>query len=106
MQSQIDTAHTAASEAFIASIATKWGMTGGTITTFVGWATSSAFAVLVGIVATVLGFIVNYVYQHRRHVREETESLFRRKLKEAEETRRIEMHLAQLAALKQNSGRE
>lgn len=102
MNTQIDAAQAVASEAAISSIATKWGMTGGTITTILGWASSNSFAVFVGILATVLGFIVNYVYQRRRDLREETEAAFRREMEVADEARRIELHQAQLAALKHN----
>ena len=106
MNSQLETAHVVASDAVVSSIATKYGMAGGALATLYGWVTSSNVAVFLGIMATVLGFIINLVYQHRRHVREEAEAEFRRTMKMAEESRQIELHQAQLAALKRTSGGE
>lgn len=61
-------------EATISSIATKGGMGGGTATLVVGFLTSSAGAVTIGITITVLGFIVNYVFQNMRNTREKEQA--------------------------------
>lgn len=90
----------------VGSTASKWTM-GGTLATTYGWLTSSGAAVLIGILVTVLGFIINYLYQRRRDAREIQQIAFRQQMeqhdeerKQAEEARRIEFHLAQMAALK------
>lgn len=87
-------------EQTITNIATKGGMWGGTAATTYGWITSSAGAVLIGVVVTILGFVINLIYQHKRNRREAEEAAFRRVLALAEEERRSEMHKAQLEAIK------
>lgn len=42
-----------------------------------GWLVSSEFAVLVGIVIGVAGFLVNWYYRHKAHLRERAEHLVR-----------------------------
>lgn len=83
----------------VASTASKWGTTGVFATTY-GWLTSSGAAVLIGILVTILGFVINYLYQRKRDAREAAAILFRQELEMKEEVRRQEFHLAQLAALK------
>lgn len=61
-------------EGVISSVATKGGMTGGTLAAIYGWLSSSSAAVLIGILITVIGFVVNFYYQYRRNHREEIES--------------------------------
>lgn len=87
-------------DATIASAATKWGMGGGAITSAFGMLTSNGSVAFIGIVLTVLGFIINHTFQKRRELRELEEAEFRRTLALAEESRRTEMHAAQLAALR------
>lgn len=99
MSSKLET-QVIAAEQTVTSLATKWGMGGGTAATAYGWLTSSAGAMLIGIVVTILGFIINGVYQQARHRRETEEANFRRQIALAEERRRDEMHQAQLAAIK------
>lgn len=87
-------------ETSFTTAATKWGMGGGTLTTAFGWLASNGAAVFIGIVVTVLGFVVNYVFQRRRDKREAELAEFQRNIELAEERRRQEMHEAQLAALR------
>lgn len=87
-------------EQTVTSLATKWGMGGGTAASIYGWVTSSTGAVLIGVIVTILGFIINLIYQHKRNCREAEEVAFRRVLALAEEERRAEMHKAQLEAIK------
>lgn len=87
-------------ETATASIATKWGMGGGTATSIFGWLTSNGAAVLIGIVVTVAGFILNYWFQRRRDTREIANIQFQHKLALAEEQRKQEIHLAQLEAIR------
>lgn len=83
----------------VASTASKW-TAGGAFATTYGWLTSSGAAVLIGILVTILGFVINYLYQRKRDAREIAAIKFRQELEMKEEKRREEFHLAQLAALK------
>ncbi len=80
-------------ESLISSVATKGGMGGGTAAALYGWLTSSGAAVLIGILVTVAGFIVNLIYQRRRDQREERELAIREK-------REGELHQARLLQIK------
>ncbi len=84
----------------IASAATKWGMGGGTLAAAFGWLISNGAAVFIGIFITVLGFVVNYIFQRRRDNREKEQAMFSRELDLAEERRRQELHEAQLLSLR------
>ncbi len=93
----------------ITPTATKWGMVGGTMTTAYGWLSSAGTAVFVGVLVTILGFIISAVYQRRREKREVDQINFNKTLALSEENRRmahearmIELHQAQLNALKAN----
>lgn len=57
-------------EATVASAASK-GMGGGTVTSVYGWITSNEMIALVGLTITILGFIVNCIFQYRRDRREQ-----------------------------------
>lgn len=108
---QMQTIRTAAHEivnadAMVTSTATWGGMGGGTLTSVVGWLMSDGAVAFIGVAVTVLGFIVNHIFQIRRDRREiERDRLltaheeFTKQLGLAEEARRQEMHKAQLAAL-------
>lgn len=50
------------SDATIASLTAKWGMGGGTLTSIFGWLSSNGAAIFIGIVITILGFILNGVF--------------------------------------------
>lgn len=93
----------AALEATVSSVAMKYGMGGGTVAAVLGWLSSSAAAVLIGIVVTVLGFIVNYIFQRRREKREIRHAEFQRQLELSEERRREEWHVAQLEVLRKSA---
>lgn len=88
-------------ETTFTSAATKWGMGGGTVTAAYGWLTTNGAAVMIGILVTVAGFVVNYIFQRRRDKREAEYAAFQRTLEMAEEKRRNELHQAQLALLRQ-----
>lgn len=61
------------SDATIASLTTRWGMGGGTVTSLYGWLCSNGAAIFVGIVLTLLGFIINLVFQYARDKRSREE---------------------------------
>lgn len=94
-----DTIQKLATDTAVTSVATKWGMGGGTVAAAYGWLTSNGGAVVIGILVTVLGFVINYIFQRRRDRREEEQREFDRKLALAEEERRQELHEAQLRAI-------
>ena len=71
-------------------ILTKWGMGGGTVTSAVGWLSSSGAAVLIGVVITVAGFIVNYLYQGRDYRLKKSKELREQKLSELQEKKLID----------------
>lgn len=95
-----DTVQEIAVDGTVASVATKWGMGGGTLAAAFGWLTSNGAAVLIGIFVTVLGFIINYIFQRRRDRREAEQAKLSRKLELAEEKRRQELHEVQLLAIR------
>lgn len=88
----------AASDAAVASAATKYGMAGGTLTSIFGWLSSNGAAVLIGIVVTVAGFIVNYYFQRKRYRMDKA-------IADAREAREQELHAARLAAIKAGCAR-
>ena len=83
-------------------IATKIGMGGGTLASIFGWFTSNGAAVFIGILITVLGFVMNAWFQRRRDAREEAEANLRREHQIMRELRLQELHQAQLEALRNN----
>jgi ABC-type transport system involved in cytochrome bd biosynthesis fused ATPase/permease subunit len=67
-----DEATQAAVDATIATAASKATYTGAGMT-IGGWVLSSEFAVLVGLILGVAGFIVNWYYRHKQDRREQVE---------------------------------
>jgi len=65
-------------EATVSSVASR-GMGGGAATSMLGWLTSNEAIALIGISITILGFVVNLIFQIRRDLREQ--ELQRAKLK-------------------------
>lgn len=62
-------AHSSA-EATVTSLASK-GMGGGATASIFGWITSNEAIAIVGVVITILGFVVNFIFQVRRDRREQ-----------------------------------
>ena len=89
-----DTVQELATDTLVTSVATKWGMGGGTVATALGWLSSNGAAVLIGILITVAGFITNYIFQRRRERREIEQTEFEQRLALTEEKRRQELHEA------------
>lgn len=83
-------------EGLVSSVATKGGMSGGSLYAIYGWLTSSGAAVLIGILVTVAGFVVNWIYQRKRDKREEREQQLREKREE-------ELHQARLTQILHDS---
>ena len=79
-------------ERFMESGTVRWGsMLGGLCTSFFGWITSAQGLAAVGLLATIGGFTVNYIYQKRRDRREAMVT----------EAREVELQQAKLAALRE-----
>lgn len=53
-------------DATIASLSTKLGMGGGTATSIFGCFTQNELLVTVGVITTIGGFILNWIFQRRR----------------------------------------
>lgn len=83
-------------EGIVSSVATKGGMGGGALASIYGWLTSSGAAVLIGILVTVAGFVVNLIYQRKRDKREELE-------RQVREAREAELHSARMLQIKHDS---
>lgn len=81
------------------SLGTK-SMGGGTISLVLGYLSSSGFAVILGIVLTILGFITNQYFQRRQNLRNREKWELERAQLEAEEERRNELHALQMARIK------
>lgn len=96
-----DTVQDLATDTVVTSVASKWGMGGGTLAATFGWLTSNGAAVVIGILVTVLGFCINYIFQRRRDRREVEQKEFDRMIALAEEKRRQELHEAQLQAIRE-----
>lgn len=87
-------------DAIITDTASKWGMGGGTVATFYGWITSSAAAILIGIVVTIGGFLINYYFQRKRHQKEMEFNELRTQLLLKDEQRKQEMHEIEIKLMK------
>ena len=85
------------------SLGTKC-MGGGTISLILGYLSSSGFAVLLGIVLTILGFISTHYFQRRQNLRSREKWELERAQLKAEEERRKELHELQLARIKAEMG--
>lgn len=81
------------------SLGTK-SMGGGTISLILGYLSSSGFAVLLGIVLTILGFASNLYFQRRQNLRNREKWELEKAQIEAEERRRAELHELHLSRLK------
>lgn len=75
-------------------------MGGGTISLILGYLSSSGFAVLLGIILTLLGFISTQYFQRRQNLRNKEKWELERAQLKAEEERRKELHELQLARIR------
>lgn len=60
-------------DATIANNSVKWGMGGGSLASICGFLSSSDMLMVIGVITTALGFVVNLVYQYRRDARAKAE---------------------------------
>lgn len=71
-------------DASLANASVKWGMGGGSLTSIFGYLSSSDLLMIVGVITTALGFMVNLVFQYRRDVRAKEEHELKKKLLESQ----------------------
>lgn len=73
---------------------------GGLFTSVYGWLTHTGSAIFIGILITILGFVVNYYFQKKRSKREHMlwEQTFEANIRA--ETRKEELHQARLEAIR------
>lgn len=71
-------------DASLANASVKWGMGGGSLTSIFGYLSSSDLLMIVGVITTALGFMVNLVFQYRRDVRAKEEHELKKKLLETQ----------------------
>lgn len=72
------------SDALIANSSVKWGMGGGAATSIFGSLSNNDLLVIIGIVTTALGFLVNLGYQYKRDKRAEKAFELKKKLLETQ----------------------
>lgn len=72
------------SDALIANSSVKWGMGGGAATSIFGSLSNNDLLVIIGIVTTALGFLVNLGYQYKRDKRAEEAFELKKKLLETQ----------------------
>ena len=54
----------------MANMSAKYVMGGGAFTSFIGWLSSSEAVLLIGVIVTILGFVINLIFQVRRDRRQ------------------------------------
>ena len=84
----------------IASMTTKYGMGGGVLTSLIGWLSSNEAVVIIGIVVTLLGFIINLIFQIKREKRQIKASLLEEELMKKEDQRKQALFEEQMRQLK------
>lgn len=84
----------------IASMTTKYGMGGGVLTSLIGWLSSNEAVVIIGIVVTLLGFIINLIFQLKREKRQIKASLLEEELMKKEDQRKQALFEEQMRQLK------
>lgn len=71
-------------DASVANNSVKWGMGGGSLASVCGFLSNSDILMIIGVVTTGLGFIVNLYYQYRRDARAKAEHDLQMKLLESQ----------------------
>lgn len=89
-------------DATMANMTAKYGMGGGAVTSFIGWLSSSEAVILIGVIVTILGFLVNFVFQIRRDKRQKDRDDLEKQILIAKEKRDIELFDAQMKQLKEH----
>ncbi len=84
----------------IASMTTKYGMGGGVLTSLIGWLSSNEAVVIIGIIVTLLGFIINLIFQIKREKRQIKASILEEELMRKEDQRKQALFEEQMKQLK------
>lgn len=71
-------------DASLANTSVKWGMGGGSLTSIFGYLSSSDLLMIVGVITTALGFMVNLYFQYKRDARAREEHELKKKLLESQ----------------------
>lgn len=74
------------------SISNRFGLGGGFFTVLYGWVTNAETAILIGVIATIGGFIMSFYFQRRKNSRERNEYALREQVIKREEERKEEIH--------------
>ena len=88
-------------DATIANFTAKYGMGGGAVTSLIGWLSSSEAVLLIGVIVTILGFLVNLVFQVRRDKRQKDRDDLEKQLLIAKEKREEKLFEEQMKHLKE-----
>ena len=86
-------------ETALASAGTK-SMWGGSVTSVIGYLSTSSAAVFIGVIITVLGFLFSMYFQRKAHIRQTEEWEIRKLIAEREEARKEEIHELRLKQLR------
>lgn len=86
----------------IANMTAKYGMGGGAVTSFIGWLSSSEAVILIGVIVTILGFLVNFMFQMRRDKRSKDRDDLEKQIMIAKEKRDIQLFEEQMKQLKEH----
>lgn len=78
-------------DAIMVSAGTK-SMGGGTVASIIGYMSSNGFAVLVGVLVTILGFICSVYFQRRQYIKNTEKWEIEKKQMLADEKRKEELH--------------
>lgn len=85
----------------VSSMTTKYGMGGGVVTSVIGWLSSNEAVILIGVLVTILGFIINLVFQVRRDKRQIRAALLEEEYMKREDLRKQLLFEEQLRSLKE-----
>ena len=89
-------------DATLANMTAKYGMGGGAVTSFIGWLSSSEAVILIGVIVTILGFLVNLIFQVRRDKRQRDRDDLEKQLLIAKEKREEKLFEEQMKQLKEH----
>lgn len=78
-------------DTIMVSVGTK-SMGGGTVASIIGYMSSNGFAVLVGVLVTILGFICSVYFQRRQYIKNMEKWEIEKKQMLADEKRKEELH--------------
>ena len=87
----------------LANMTAKYGMGGGAVTSLIGWLSSSEAVLFIGVVVTILGFIINFIFQIIRDKRLKHKTNLEEELLVREDKRKQALFEEQMKQLKGES---